>query len=112
MGENDKKAFNDMAARDKARFDKEMKSYSPEGQKQKTKRRRSPKDPNAPKKPISAFFWFSNDARPIIKSENPGCSIGDVAKECGKRWQAISGDAKAKYVEKAAADKSRYEKVQ
>ena len=40
------------------------------------------KDPNAPKKPLSAYFLFSQDERLKVKGENPDYSITEVAKDC------------------------------
>jgi len=48
MSGKDKKRFEDMAAKDKVRYDKEMANYSPsKGEKGKRK-----KDPNAPKRAL------------------------------------------------------------
>merc|ERR1712012_1406556 len=44
------------------------------------------KDPNAPKKPLSAYFLFSQDERLKVKAEFPDYSITEVAKELGRRW--------------------------
>lgn len=53
MGAKDKKRFEDMAERDKQRFDKEMANYTPPaGQKKKKKK----KDPNAPKRSLLVSF--------------------------------------------------------
>jgi len=49
MSEKEKKAFNDMADRDRIRYEREMKNYvPPAGTKGKSKKK---KDPNAPKRP-------------------------------------------------------------
>ena len=42
------------------------------------------KDPNAPKRPLSAFFIFSQDERPKVKSTNASLSVADVAKVIGE----------------------------
>lgn len=47
------------------------------------------KDPNAPKRPLSAFFLFSQDERPEIKKKNPSMSVGDISKEIGARWKKV-----------------------
>jgi hypothetical protein len=40
------------------------------------KKGRAKKDPSAPKKPLSAFMFFSSKNRNRIKEENPGVSFG------------------------------------
>ena len=40
---------------------------------------------NAPKKPLSAYFLFSQEERLKVKAENPDYSITEVAKELGRR---------------------------
>merc|ERR1712079_243669 len=50
------------------------------------------KDPNAPKKPLSAYFLFSQEGRLKVKAENPDYSITEVAKELGKRWATLNPD--------------------
>ena len=67
------------------------------------------KDPNAPKRPLSAFFLFSQDERPEIKKKNPSLSVGDISKEIGLRWKKTSDDVKKRYEQKAAVEKQKYE---
>ncbi|KAL1771069.1 High mobility group B1 [Sigmodon hispidus] len=68
------------------------------------------KDPNAPKRPPSAFFLFCSEYRPKIKGEHPGLSIGDVAKKLGEMWNNTAADDKQPYEKKAAKLKEKYEK--
>jgi len=108
MTDTEKKRFSAMAEKDKIRYDKEMASYVPpagEGG-----RKRKKKDPNAPKRPLSAFFIFCHDERPAVKAIYPTYGVGDVAKELGDRWNKVSPETKHKYEEKANIDKLRYEK--
>ncbi|CAO2612179.1 High mobility group protein B2 [Lemmus lemmus] len=91
MSAKEKSKFEDLAKSDKARYDREMKNYVPPKGDKKGKK----KDPNAPKRPPSAFFLFCSEHRPKIKSEHPGLSIGD----------------KQPYEQKAAKLKEKYEKV-
>jgi len=87
--------------------EREMMSYVPaKGGKKKKKY----KDPNAPKRPPSAFFIFCSEFRPKVKSESPGLSIGDVAKKLGEMWNSTSGEDKQPYEKKAAKLKEKYEK--
>lgn len=124
-----------MAEQDKTRFDAEMKQY-PGDKGRGGKRKRSKKDPNAPKRSLSAFFWFCNDERqkviwlkhqncyqislrtwthlflsnPQVKGMNPEYGIGDVAKELGRLWAMAPAEVKQKYQAMSDKDKARYER--
>lgn len=41
----------------------------------------------------------------------PDSTVGEVAKELGRRWNDVTEDTKSKYEALAAKDKARYEKV-
>jgi len=112
MSEKEKKRFQDMAERDKKRYELEMQDYvPPKGEKGgRGKKRRHTKDPNAPKRSLSAFFWFCNDERPKIKGLNPEYGVGEIAKELGKLWGEVTPDTKKRYEAMAERDKARYEK--
>lgn len=61
--------------------------------------------------PRSAFFIFCGDYRPKIKGENPGLSIGDIAKKLGEMWNGSAAEVKQPYEKKAAKLKEKYDKV-
>ncbi|XP_045559293.1 high mobility group-T protein isoform X1 [Salmo salar] len=106
MSPKEKGKFEDMAKQDKVRYEREMKNYiPPNGQKKKRF-----KDPNAPKRPPSAFFIFCADFRAKIKSEHPGLSIGDTAKKLGVMWNSSAAEEKKPYEKKAATLKEKYDK--
>jgi hypothetical protein len=67
------------------------------------------KDPNAPKRPLSAFFIFSQDERPKIKLTNAALSVADVAKVIGEKWRSAPDDLKRRYEKSAKEAKERYE---
>ncbi|KAK5940048.1 Non-histone chromosomal protein 6 [Knufia obscura] len=71
--------------------------------------KRAKKDPNAPKRGLSAYMFFANDQRDTVREENPGISFGQVGKVLGDKWKALSEKQRAPYDAKAAADKKRYE---
>ncbi|ELW57303.1 High mobility group protein B1 [Tupaia chinensis] len=104
MSAKEKGKFEDMAKVDKALYEREMKTYiPPKGETKKFK------DPNAPKRPPSAFFLFCSEYRPKIR-EHPGLSIGDVAKKLEEMWNNIAADGKQSYEKKAAKLKGKYRK--
>ena len=73
------------------------------------KKKKAKKDPNAPKKPLSAFFLFSNSQRAAVRAENPEFTIGDIGKELGKRWKEISSEDKEPLEAEAKRLKAEYE---
>lgn len=105
MGPKEKKRFEDMAAKDKERYQREMANY--DGPTDGGKRKKKQKDPNAPKRALSAFFFFCNEHRAAVKAKNPSFGVGDIAKALGKQWEECKD--RAKYDQLAAKDKKRYE---
>lgn len=67
------------------------------------------KDPNAPKRGLSAYMFFANDQRDKVREDNPGIKFGEVGKILGERWKALSEKQRAPYEARASADKKRYE---
>lgn len=77
---------------------------------EKKKASRKKKDPSAPKRSLSAYMFFANENRDIVRAENPGITFGDVGKMLGDKWKSLTAEDKVPYEEKAANDKKRYEK--
>lgn len=107
MSAKEKHRFEEMAEKDKGRYDREMANFDKSGAGGKGGKRKRPKDPNAPKRALSAFFCFCNDERPKVKAAHPSMAVGDIAKELGRRWETCSN--KPKYEALAAKDKARYD---
>ncbi|CAP37630.2 Protein CBG20663 [Caenorhabditis briggsae] len=59
------------------------------------------KDPNAPKRAMSAFFFWMQENRERIKK--PGMGVADVAKAAGVEWGKLTD--KSKWEKKAADDR-------
>ncbi|XP_064796950.1 high mobility group protein B2b [Oncorhynchus masou masou] len=104
----DKRRFEDMAKNDKVRYERDMRGYVPPKGMAKSGRRK--KDPNAPKRPPSAFFVFSAEFRPTVKQEFPGCSIGETAKKLGIMWGQQTPTQKQPFEEKALRLREKYDK--
>ncbi|AQK84463.1 FACT complex subunit SSRP1-B [Zea mays] len=85
---------------------KKQKSGPDEGsQKKKPKKK---KDPNAPKRAIAPFMYFSKAERANIKSSNPELATTEIAKKLGERWQKMTAEERQPYVEQSQVDKQRY----
>lgn len=76
------------------------------------KTKKKTKDPNAPKKPLTAFLLFSNEVRDEVKKSLPtGSTIGDVAKVIGERWKSVTDSEKTKYGNIYKAEHLKYQEA-
>jgi len=82
-------------------------SASSEEPEQKTKGRKK-KEEGGPKRPTSAFMYFSKERRPELKKANPGLSFGELGKLVGKEWKETSDSAKKSFEKQAEQDRARY----
>ena len=48
------------------------------------------KDPDAPKRPSSAYFIWMNEQRQSIKAANPEFSVTDISKKAGEMWSTLT----------------------
>lgn len=76
--------------------------------KPKKKKGKKHKDPNKPKRNMSAFFLYSNAHRQRVKDENPGIKFGDVAKILSTEFKSLKPKEAAKWQKLAEQDKERY----
>jgi structure-specific recognition protein 1 len=79
-------------------------------EKKKKKLKRQKKDPNTPKRAMSAFMFYSQGHRPIIQEKNPDVSFGEIGRILGAEWKGLSEADREKYVKKAEEDRERYHK--
>jgi len=66
------------------------------------------KDENAPKRPKTAYLYFSEKVRPEIREENPELKMTEISKIIGEQWKQASPQSKLEYTKKADKDKARY----
>ena len=71
------------------------------GKSKKRKREKKEKDPNAPKRPLTAYFLFQKHARPIVEhdlqealGEGETIEKHAVASEMNKRWKEMPVEEK------------------
>ena len=82
---------------------------------EKVKQEKVAKDPNEPKKPLTAYFIFMASKRTEVtdevKAANGGkADVGLIGKKLGEMWKTVSEEDKAEFQKQAAADKERYAK--
>jgi hypothetical protein len=95
-----------MAAQDKARFDYEKSNYT--GRWKAPKNERPPKDPAAPKRPITAFLAFSNHYRDLVKTQNPGMKTTIISKILANMWRRAPREVRHFYLEKDRQERQQY----
>jgi len=73
-------------------------------------KKKKKKDPNAPKRPRSAYLYFCNAHRKDVSKKYPKEGITDIAKRLGALWHKTSAKDKKQFEDKAKKDKERYVK--
>jgi len=107
MSQAEKQRFFELAQKDAERYQIEIQAFG--GEDAMRKRKRAKKDPNAPKRALSAFFFFSQVKRQGVSQGHPEWKVGSVAQELGRQWKDLTETEKKKYEEMAQRDKGRYE---
>ncbi|KAF0752723.1 hypothetical protein DYB28_001974 [Aphanomyces astaci] len=60
------------------------------------------------KRPLTAYFLFMAEERPILVKEQPDLGAKEVISELGARWKALPEAKKAKFNAAAAKAKAEY----
>ena len=68
-----------------------------------------PRDPNAPKRNMSAYLLYQNCMRETFKNMNPGMTFGQLAKFTSHMYKSLPAEDKQRWDAHAAQDKARYE---
>ncbi|EAN88319.1 High mobility group protein TDP1 [Trypanosoma cruzi] len=103
-----KEKYKKLAEDDKKRFDRELSEYKKSGG---TEYKRGggkvkAKDENAPKRSMSAYFFFVSDFR----KKHPDLSVTETSKAAGAAWKELSDEMKKPYEAMAQKDKERYQR--
>jgi len=96
------------AEKDKERFMNEKAAYTGPWQ---IPWKRAKKDPSAPKRPMSAFLYFSQDRRGSLKSVNPTMRNTEISSILGKLWRDATDEDRRPYVERELHDRNKYKAV-
>lgn len=90
--------WEEMARRDKARYEVEKTMYT--GPWKVPAKKRSHKDPNAPKRPMSAFLSFSNSKRAEVKAANPDIGNAEVSRILAKMWKEAPEEERKEHIDR------------
>ena len=97
--------WDDIAFQDKKRYLLEKSQYTGPWQ---VPWKRVKKDPSAPKRPMSAFLYFSQGKRTEIKEERPEIKNTEVSRVLGEMWRNLSAEERAPYVERERQVRETY----
>lgn len=81
-------------------------------QKPKEKKPKTERDPDLPKKPATAFFYYMEKFRKTYQEENPGVTgMRQIGIACGAKWKEMTYEEKAPYYDIATQKRAEYEKI-
>jgi hypothetical protein len=106
LSPEEREIWEERARKDKARYEVEKSMYKGPWKIPATKR--TPKDPSAPKRPMSAFLAFSNKRRAALKRQNPNATNADLSKMLSKTWKEAPDELRRKYMEEEAELRAKY----
>jgi len=70
--------------------------------------KKTARDPDAPKRNMSAYLLYQNAMRDQFKSLNPGMTFGQLAKYTSAMYSELTPSEKEAWVARAESDKARY----
>lgn len=112
----EKQPFVEAEKADKERYRSEMESYKPTEEFKIALRRArraikaARKKKNLPKRPRSAYIFFSKSKHQVLRKEHPENTITQNAKLIGQQWRSMDDAAKKPFVKSALEDRKRYER--
>jgi hypothetical protein len=68
-----------------------------------------PRECDAPKRSISAFFFYQKERRPVLKLEQPDLDNKTLISRMAEEWGNLAVPLRSKYMKMADEDKERYE---
>ena len=106
MSAEEREIWEERARLDKARYMAEKSQY--QGPWKVPANKRKPKDPTSPKKPVPAYFAFSNARRQMVKSQNPTASNAEISKILARMWKEAPLEVKKAYQEEEALRRAEH----
>lgn len=105
LSAEDREYWDDRARRDKERYEVEKSLYDGPW---KVPAQKASKDPNAPKRPMSAFLSYSNSKRSNVKRENPGLTNAEVSRVLASMWKQCTEIEKQSYIDEEFGLRQKY----
>ncbi|KAI2499632.1 high mobility group [Fragilaria crotonensis] len=105
LSPEERDVWDEKARLDKERYDLEKSLYDGPW---KVPAIKSSKDPNAPKRPMSAFLAYSNSKRSAVKRENPGLTNAEVSRVLASLWRNADEQEKKRFIDEEFALRQKY----
>ena len=100
-----KRIWEDEARADKERYNIEKERYTGPWQ---VKWKRAKKNPDAPKRPMSAFLYYSQEKRSSAKEQHPGLKNTDISRLLGHMWKKASPEERTPHIEREKEQRGKY----
>ncbi|GKY95720.1 hypothetical protein MPSEU_000532800 [Mayamaea pseudoterrestris] len=105
LSETERKHWEEMATKDKERYNIEKATYTGPWQ---VSTKRAKKDPSAPKRPMSAFLYFAQEHRSQIKHAHPDTKNTDISKQLGEMWRSLTEAVRKPYIDQERTAREQY----
>jgi high mobility group protein B1 len=105
LTKEEKMIWEEKARADKERYNIEKEKYTGPWQ---VPFKRAKKNPDAPKRPMSAFLYYSQEKRSHVKENNPGMKNTEVSRILGKMWQDATDEERAPHIEREKVEREKY----
>ena len=96
---DERQSWNDRADRDKERYEVEKTMYSGPW-KVRADKKKADKDPDAPKRPMSAFLSFSHTKRSEVRESNPNLSNAETCRILAQLWKCAPDEVKKPHIDR------------
>ncbi|KAJ2866200.1 high mobility group box 3, partial [Coemansia asiatica] len=70
---------------------------------------RQPRDPKAPKKPLTSYLLFCAKVRDEFRKSNPGITSKELASILGHAWRTLDDTSRRRYIAEAKTLKLKYD---
>lgn len=102
---HEKAVWEEKARLDKERYNLEKERYTGPWQ---IPYKRAKKDPNAPKRPMSAFLYYSQAKRTSIKEQYKGVKNTEISRILGQMWKSCSQEERTPFIDREKAERDKY----
>ena len=105
MSDTERSHWIEIAQRDRERFEQEKAAYNGPW------KIPDVKDPDAPKKPMSAFLAFGNERRRAVAEANPTLNNTEISHVLSRLWRECPPDIKQQYKNREVRERAAFKKV-